>query len=680
MPSVKILTQPIVILALFVIIAYLPALLPFFHVKNDLITQNLPTRFFISESIYSNTFPWWNPYINYGIPQYGDMNNGFWNPIIWFISCTFGYTVLSITLEEMLYIFIGGWGVFKLLKYLGVEEKIALIGSLSYMGGGFIVGHLQHLCWITGTAFFPYLLYYYLKSILVTHAKYFVKGGLFTFLFLSSTHPGLIIGTIYFFFFLVFYLLVKQGLKKAKDVILKTFLFLVCGSVLSLIVIYSNVDVLNEISRGNKVAFVEALNLPTTLQSYLSLLFPAAVNKGDFFDTDISMRNIYIGILPLAGIVFFIKKLSKVDAIFYWCILIFFICLSAGIGRHLFYNYLPYAGFVRLNGEFAYFVFLIFIVSGGLGLAGLDFNRSTQWKKTIRLLIVFFIITAITAFAKILLNNEVVTDESKTVFEKLGFWALLLIASILQLAFLILFNTKWGSKNFKLTYFLWSSTIVWCSLPFTGISKIPRSEVQSIINFKERGIVTPSQKSINTNNYIDSTKENIIGSAGFYSKQIGYVKTMPYPTELKTQSLYSVDPVLNEYIEQQPFLFLANDTIIGSKSDTDLNKLKIERFTPTHVTINVTNRQSKFLILLQNKYPRWQVYIDKKRVTDFVAFKTFIGIPISKGVYKVDYVFNVFDLKIILFLNIFLIIAALLYLITVSKLNRSSFIKSSSPS
>src|SRR6476620_8137386 len=102
-------SRPLLIFILFVFIAYLPVFLPYFHVKNDLITQNLPTRFFMGESIFSNTFPWWNPYINFGLPQYGDMNNGYWNPVIWIIAKLFGYNVFTITLEEVIYIIIGGY-------------------------------------------------------------------------------------------------------------------------------------------------------------------------------------------------------------------------------------------------------------------------------------------------------------------------------------------------------------------------------------------------------------------------------------------------------------------------------------------------------------------------------------------------------------------------------------------
>ena len=133
----------------------------FFHLKNDLITQNLPTRYFISESLYSNYFPWWNPYIHFGIPQYGDMNNGFWNPFFMADRKTFGYNIWTITLEEMLYILIGGWGMYKVLRELGITNGIGILMAISYMSCGYVVGHLQHFCWITGAGFFPFVCLYF---------------------------------------------------------------------------------------------------------------------------------------------------------------------------------------------------------------------------------------------------------------------------------------------------------------------------------------------------------------------------------------------------------------------------------------------------------------------------------------------------------------------------------------
>jgi len=50
--------NPFWLFMLFLLVAYLPVLLPFFHLKNDILTQNLPTRFVFGESLYSGFEPY----------------------------------------------------------------------------------------------------------------------------------------------------------------------------------------------------------------------------------------------------------------------------------------------------------------------------------------------------------------------------------------------------------------------------------------------------------------------------------------------------------------------------------------------------------------------------------------------------------------------------------------------
>src|SRR4029079_2811183 len=134
--------RPFLLLLLFVLVAYLPVLLPYFNLKNDILTQNLPTRFVFGESLYSGFEPFWNPFINYGIPQYGDMNNGFWNPLQWLIGSTTGYNIYTISVEEVFYIMAGGWGIYLTAKEM-FRKDIALLTALAYICCGYLTGHLQ---------------------------------------------------------------------------------------------------------------------------------------------------------------------------------------------------------------------------------------------------------------------------------------------------------------------------------------------------------------------------------------------------------------------------------------------------------------------------------------------------------------------------------------------------------
>ncbi|TMI85596.1 MAG: hypothetical protein E6H10_02915 [Bacteroidetes bacterium] len=319
-------------MTLFLVFAYLPVFLPFFHLKNDLISQNLPTRYVISESLYSGYFPWWNPYINFGIPQYGDMNNGFWNPFMWFVAKTVGYNIWTITYEEMFYILIGGWGIYKVIRELGIEKGIAIVSAFSYMSCGYIVGHLQHFCWITGAGFFPYVFLFLLKINKSPTLKNYILGAIAVFLFVSSTHPGLVIGAAYFFLFTFIAIVVLRKNVTRRfyhpRFLLVNLIFFVLALISSIGVIISDLDVLRHISRGSKPPLSESLLEPTTLQCYLSLLFPLAVTKSSFFVTDISMRNVFIGMASLAGFIFLFQYFNKRILATAAFVMLFFIFLA----------------------------------------------------------------------------------------------------------------------------------------------------------------------------------------------------------------------------------------------------------------------------------------------------------------------------------------------------------------
>ena len=682
---------PFLILLLFLLVAYFPVFLPFFHLKNDIISQNLPTRFFISESIYSKTFPWWNPYFNYGIPQYGDMNNGYWNPFLWIIARLFGYNILTITLEEMFYILIGGWGIYKITQYYKIPQHISIICSLSYMSGGYIIGHLQHFCWITGTAFFPYVLYFFLRSLNQPILKNFIAGGIFSFLFVASTHPGLIIGALYFFFFLIAHIIFitskNKEPEKLKIIIKASFLFCLFSAIFSIIVIASNLEVLQYITRGSKVSVPETLSHPTTFQSYLSLFFPLAVNKGNFFHTDISMRNMSIGISLLPGTYFAIKNISFKKNWILLLMLIFFILLAAGGYFKLFsYYFLPYLGYVRLNGEFAYFPYLILIVASAYGLAKITAIKTNQIQKVFGKMLFFFIAALLISMFYILITKDSILfatsvtslTNAKQIVNSLTFGDLLFLSCLLQsITIFLLKKYPINSTSFLVVSLINLVFISWFCLPYTGLGQKPRKEIQAIIGIMPKGINKPAQKTINANSYIDNKYDTIIGSSAFYSKQIGYPTPLPYPVILRQTDLFYSHNSLVQFINAQSFLFLSKDTTIDSQTTYDSSLIKILNYTPTETKAQVQNNGFTYLTFLQNNYPRWKVFLDGKPIQHFTVFKTFIGIAIPPGDHEVEFKFNTTSLQIILWANIF-ILAIALFLLTQKKIINKSFFSNNS--
>lgn len=654
---------PLLTIFLFVLLAYLPVLLPFFHLKNDVITQNLPTRFFMGEALYSHRLPWWNPYINYGFPQYADMNNGFWNPVQWLIAYFFQYSVLGITLEEIFYILIGGWGIYFLCKQLRCDLRVSLLVSVSYVTGGFIIGHLQHFCWITGTGFFPYVVLFFLKSYELPSIKNFFAGSIFSFLFIASTHPGLIIGSLYFFIFLIIYLFQKHANKEQRWKLTETVLwFLFFALLFSPVVWMSDIEGIKQMTRGVKVSYEEALSMPSTLQSYLSLLFPLAVNKGSFFNTDVSMRNTSIGLIGLFGFICFFYRNKKNLIIILG--LAFFVLLSAGILKALFYQ-LPLLGFVRLNGEFFYFVFLSGIVLSAKGLSAA--MQSNWWQqlfsKYLNVLVIVFIFSMMLSLAVIfILKLKLNTSGFKLLIDSISFWHLLLINSLINVIFCFFYKNNPFNKIFLAISFIHLVVVTWLGLPFTGIGQMPRSKIQSVINTVPKGIIKPYQKPVNANSYIDSSYQSLFLEVAFYSKQIGYPRELQYPVELYSVSNFFGDSATQNFINQQSWLFLSADSSVVAKTNFDSNNVQINMYSPTYIKATIHNNGYHFITLLQNNYPGWKVLVDKKPVEHFTVYHSFIGVPIADGTHEVEYFFDASSLEKIAAVNLFILLLGIVTL------------------
>lgn len=679
--------RPILLFLLFTVTAYLPVLLPFFHLKNDILTQNLPTRFVFSESLHSGFEPFWNPYLHFGTPQYGDMNNGFWNPVQWIIGATTGYNIYTITFEELFYIFIGGWGAYKVCKEF-LSKDIALITGFVYMTSGYVVGHLQYLCWLTGVGYFPYVLLFFLRINKNPIIKNFILGGGSVFLFVASTHPGLIIGAIYFFIFLI--LVIYFNRKDFLSIYYHphfwriNFLFLLIASSLSFIVIFSNLEVLQHISRGSKVSLEQALLHPTTPQSYISLFLPLPVHKTAFFNTDIGMRNTFIGVLHFLGLFLAFRYFSKRQLISIIIPLLFFILLSAGgFFKTFAWKVLPLLGYVRLNGEFTYFVILLLLLSGAGGIEYFIKNYDWPYKSrkifsiSLLLMILILLFSLVMTFIDKGLHFEYSGNDFKqtvkNILDNISFWELLLVQTIIH-AITLLGLKRVYSKKPLVGCIVAANLIIttWFTLPFTGLGMMSKREVQKIISTFPKGIHPQPLVSIINGKYISAEYENQLGLLGSYSKKIGYLKPDQYPVQLNNNNQFISDTTLYNFIKQQAFIFLSSDTTITAKTNFDSSYIRVIKSGAGYVKCIIHNSGNyKWLTLLQNNYPHWEVRLNGKLVKHFTTFKTFISVPVSGGYQEVEFKFNTSFIYRALTANLFLFVIAIIMLLLPKTRNRS---------
>src|SRR5687767_14285300 len=127
----------LLLLLIICLVTYWPLTFHVFSLKNDAIIYFLPVRYQVSQSIFNGYFPFWSPYFTLGHPLHADMQSGVWNPVVQLFSLFGPYTLYTLQIETLLYIYLGGVGMYFLLRYFSIHPLVNLLCATAYMLCGF---------------------------------------------------------------------------------------------------------------------------------------------------------------------------------------------------------------------------------------------------------------------------------------------------------------------------------------------------------------------------------------------------------------------------------------------------------------------------------------------------------------------------------------------------------------
>jgi hypothetical protein len=662
-------------------IAYLPVSSFLFFLKNDAFTGYFPPKFFMSESLHAGFLPLWNPYINFGIPQYGDMSSGYWSPVTWIIGSTVGYNAYSFTTELLLYILVAALGMYRLTGYYQLHPSLRFIAGLVYACSGYFTGHLQHFNWISGAALLPWCFHAYLLLLDGYSHRRILTAALVFSLLLASAHPGISIAFAYLLLaYLIFHLrayprshrsplsalLIRHGW-------LLALILLLCAGMIT-----GYADVLPHFVRSERLSLQEALLHPTTASSWISLLLPFSTVKNEtWFVTDISMRNCYMSVLLL--IFLFTGLAGKKSRLQYFLLgaAVFFILLSAGgIFKTVAYRVLPLMGYVRLNGEFRIFALFCLILFSALSL-----QRCTQpgvllprsFSRVCYLLSALLLLafaggwylnisshSGIWYHLHTVLGAPGFTGKLKAAVDALSAGDTLWIQAVIQ-GFVLagiqrsLPFRRWRLLRMVVTADLIAATLL--NVPFTGAGQMPVSAIQHLINQSPGGIPAPSLQPLAQQvvNYPETRA--IIGDWSLYSKTPGTARQVPYPIVLKNmQAFFDRDSTNRMAYLQKPFLFCTSPSA----------EVSIIAYSPQHITAGIKSDTACWLVLQQNVYPHWQYAADGKVEKVEIFDSSFMRVPVAAGTQRGAWLFNPAWVKRMMLLSLLAWIAGLMLLAVLS--------------
>ncbi|MEO7445700.1 MAG: hypothetical protein ABIT96_13165 [Ferruginibacter sp.] len=666
------LIQKPVILLLLMVVAFLPVISMQFFLKNDTFTSYFPPKFFMSESLQDGILPLWNPYINFGIPQYADMNAGYWSPVTWLIAGTIGYSAYSITLEVMFYIFLSGFGMYLLCRNYKMHLSVCVIAGASYMCCGYMVGHMQHFNWISAAAFLPFCTLGYRKFYYNPTLQNVLQSGFFFYLFISSAHPGLIIGSIYFFgswgIFMWYNRKNESFARKFYNYFTTHFVVIFLMLILCAGLIIGYLDILPYFTRIQKPPETEIQNT-FNIPSYISFLLPFSTTKNDsFFSTDIAMRNGYLG---LTMIVFFVVAIVRKKTREQWLLLslalFFLLAAGGGIPGRIVYH-LPLIGYVRFPGEYAIFSLFAIIIFSSISL-----NRYVQGKFarqiTISIIINFFQVmvgiifllglifllknqdSIVIKFAKYNSNQE---NKLKWIIDNISFYDALVIQSLIQFFILAVMKNCLMKKNFTVLIYLVLADMAFATLlniPYTAVGQKPVKYIAGVLSNSPKGIPIPALQPISSNNTGSLEISNMIGDWSFYNKQPGNVNKAPYAIQLFTGDKIYED--INKNSFTKPFVYLKNNN----------GNISLSKYTGSEIIIHTNLTIADTLIIQQAVYPHWFFEMDNKGAKALMINNTYPGIHIPAGIHQVRFFFKPSGVKAGMIITIIAFILVLLLLI-----------------
>ena len=339
----------------------------------DMVDCFYPWRFHVGECFQNGLFPFWNPFQDLGYPEYADPSSGVWYPMVWLIGSSVGYNLYTIGLEFYIHVFFAGAGMFMLAQTLKFERHIAFIAAISFMLCGIFVGNAQHLPYIIGAAWLPFVLNFYFRLVHEKSSSNAIYAGFFLFLMITGGYPAFVIILFYFFLGTFLYYFIRAIRHKRRnaiaDLIVNHGIFVVTAAIFSIGLLLSVYQVSPYLSRlDDGFTLQQALFSPFSPRSFISFLLPFAVVKfPEFYNGDISMINGYFGLFLFlfffAGI--FVKKSPDLKLI----LILGVFSLIAAVGdalpvRELLFRYVPMMNVFRNPSVFRLFTLISFILIG----------------------------------------------------------------------------------------------------------------------------------------------------------------------------------------------------------------------------------------------------------------------------------------------------------------------------
>ncbi len=679
--------KPYGVIAVAAILAYLPVSSMLFTLRNDVMAIEYPVQHFMSECLRKGEFPSWFNTWNMGFPLQSVLTWGVYSTPQMMTGLLFESNIYILHLEFLFFIMSSGWIMYKLLKtHFLIDHVLALLLACCYMLSGFTAGSSQWLLYITGMTFIPLTLYCLLGLLKKPSFKYAALFAVSYYLLFTNVHIYLTVVSSYaLFFFLLLYFTRLLLSKTPRAVNIKTIRFLVLAltgtAFLCAAPAYYSIETITYLERslplGSHSDFFQSNYLhPDGLASFL---LPLSATKTTHFNTEGTVLDVYIGLLPLIllplSVFLNLNREGGSKKQWGWLLAaLFFLLLSFGHLTPLrsWMNILPGMGNFRHPGVLRVFFnmgFLFYLASslGDTRLPDLFVKGSLERKYT-------SISTAVLLFLSLLVLVLYVHDLSGTwkgslyaTVKDITISKLILFSALIQVFFtgLLLFSIVKKQRLFTVVLLTELIINTLSCTPFFTIGNYQAGEVATILQ-PAKGFPVQQASPFDVPAAFTDSRNNSWPNINTYRKEVSNNVSMPGPLILEKVSLFVSEGEMKNSLKGKQLVFL---------KDSSGGTIRIIQQLPSSVRAEVSLIKPANIVLQQGDFPGWKAYYNGKNIPVLKNELPFVNVELPAG--KGELVFS-FEKKGVMYSAIILHILVLL--VTCLWLSRKFFIRSSSPS
>lgn len=649
----------------------------------------MPWRYYLSQCIQNEIFPYWNPYQQLGYPIHADLQGPVWYFESWLLSM---FTVQDpVTLQRLFtaYVALAGLGMYALSFYLIRSIKAAWCVGVAYMLGGFFVSHSQHFYSIISAAWLPFIVLNFLRLMQLRQLRYGLYTSVFLFFTLTGGNHTFAFFTAYLLFVLtLFYLF--QSFKSHKETfwlqikLLGITVLLTAAQVIMLATVYFQVQ--PYISRLSGLSYESCIANSFTWQACISFLQPFATSvEWDFFNTDPSMSNHYFGILLLPLSLLFLSKIKssfeKILAVFAsFCLIMSF--GDATPVYKIMYNFLPGINLFRFISYFGFmFTFCLLLLAGNtISYYLLHFQKYK--KRIIRVFSIFSVLLLLLLICSIPKSNVLEYIRYFTIhnlFERASFgnkYDHLIFQGLIQcVLFLVLIaiyflRNKWVIQAFMILLAIDLFIAVQLNIANVCVGDANPKALNDYVETLPGNFDCPPDEALLNFNEEKGQKFGLYRNTACFHHWISDSYHNSFVFSGKT-NLYFEKPKLHEAILKNHLFYASNALFSESKliqqinaenlqrkiflEEKTLNKLSriigitdtlidaeviLQEVKPNRLQAQIVCNRAVMLHCIQSYYKGWHAFIDDEETEIYKSNGLLMSIAVPEGKHRVNFIYR----------------------------------------